>query len=179
METTYLIRGKEVTLREGDLLLIHSDRSLLNRALAFVGGGYSHVGTLVQRGNELKLCSVYVAPDGLVFENPSIFADAVFSKLAVVRPHARRTPIQIHALRLACEDAHRLDAACGHASYERGPLEFLATLLHLPSATNSQWHCSELTARLARAVGAWPEGKTVSVGVGEVASVVGTVERLF
>ena len=144
-----------------------------------MGNGYSHTGTVVQRGGELKLCSIYLPPDGLVFENPSIFADPVFSRLAVVRPRVPRTPIQVHALRLACEDAHRLDVACGHASYERGPLEVLATLLHLPSATNTHWHCAELTARLARSVGAWPEGKTVSVGVGEAARTIGNVEAVF
>lgn len=179
METTYLFRGKEVTLREGELLLVHSDRSLWNRALALVGGGYSHVGTLVQREGELVLCSVYVPPDGVCFENPSRFADTAFRRLAVVRLHAPRSRVEVHALRVACEDYHRLDVACGHTSYERGPAEFLSTLLHLPAATNAQWHCAELVARIARSVGAWPQGKSVSVRVDEVARVLGRVEVIF
>lgn len=174
-----MIRGKPVLLREGELLLLHSDRSLWNRAFALVGGGYSHVGTLVQRDGELKLCSVYVPPDGLCFEPPSRFADAAFSRLAVVRLHAPRSRVQVHALRVACEDYHRLDVACGHTSYERGPAEFLATLFHLPAATNAQWHCAELVARLARSVGAWPADRSVSVRVDEAARLLGRVEVIF
>jgi hypothetical protein len=178
METTCVLRGRSVTLREGDLLLIHRRLNPLYYAISLYGNGYSHVGTMVQRQGKLVLCSVKYLY-GLCFEDPHVFADPRFKRLAVVRPHKRRTQVQAHALRLAVEECYRMDATLRHHSYDRGPREFVATLLHRQPYSETRWHCAELTARLARAVGAWPEGMTVSVDVGDVARIIGREEVIF
>ena len=175
---TVVWRGKPTRVHEGDLLLVHSP-GLLNRALGLVGGGYSHVATVVRLQGRLQALSVYVPPDGVMAEPLERFGCAAYSRLAVVRPHIPRREVQHVALRFAAADALQIDAATPGGAYEKGPLEFVATAFGWQALTKKAWTCSELAARLARAADAWPRGHTVSVRVDEVADLVGTIEVVF
>jgi len=178
---TVVLRGRPVRLAEGDLLLVHSP-GLLNAAIAAFNGGWSHVLTVCQVRGQLCALSVYVAPDGVTAEPLEQFGSEAYSRLAVVRPRRPRDAAANVALRFAVARALRVDAAAGPGgAYERGPLEFVATALHLPAATSNRYTCSELGATLARAAdpSTFPPGTSVSVRIDELARAVGTVERIF
>lgn len=64
-EGTYTLRGKEVTVREGDLILLY-DHGIVSRILGPFNAGWSHVVTVVAYENRLMAFSVYMPPDGLV-----------------------------------------------------------------------------------------------------------------
>lgn len=63
-EGTYTLRGKEVTVREGDLILLY-DKGIVSRILGPFNSSWSHVVTVVAYQGRLMGFSVYMPPDGL------------------------------------------------------------------------------------------------------------------
>ena len=174
---TVTMRGRAVQIKEGDLLLMRSN-TLWANLIATFNAGYSHVATAIAHEGRLVAFSVYRAPDGLVLEPVERFVSPQFTNVSVCRPRVARTVEQSIALRLAVAEIRREHKGDARRCYD-GPNEFAHSLLHMQAATPGRYHCAELAARLVRAVGAWPEGKTVSVQIQTLAGRVGESERLF
>lgn len=177
-EGAVVLRGRELRVREGDLITL-CDRHWLSRLLSPFQGGWAHVATVVALDNRLCALSVYMAPAGLTVEPIERYASRHYTRLGIVRPSPPRNALQTLRLRHAVRALLRAHAADAHECYESDVREFVATVLGLPAATEAKFTCSELAARLARAAGAWPEGQTVSVRVDELARIVGRMERVF
>ena len=174
---TVVLRGRAVTLAEGDVLL-HSDHTWLSAALGLFNRGWSHASTVVRLDERLVCFSVYV--DGVFMEPLEQFNSPAFKHLAVVRPRVPRTQQQCVAQRLAAASVLQVDQANGHSSYD-GLAEYVATALRLPRATRTRYHCAELVGVLARAAGdgAWPLGAPVNRDLPTVAHAIGETHRLF
>ena len=177
-EGTVLLRGKEVAVCEGDVVLLH-DHRLLSRLVGAFDGGWSHCATVVAHQGRLVAFSVYRPPDGLTFEPLERFGAACYARMAIVRPRARRTARQTLQLRRAVQEVMRQHADDPRGAYDKGVAEYVHALLGLQPASADRYICSELVALLARAAGAWPAHRSVSVRVDEVARVVGNVEIVY
>ena len=63
-EGTFTLRGKTVTVREGDLILLY-DHGIVSRIIGLFCASWSHVATVVVHDGQLAAFSVYMPPDGL------------------------------------------------------------------------------------------------------------------
>ena len=114
-----------------------------------------------------------------MFEPIDRYDTAYFSRLAIVHPYERRTAAQTLALRRAVAEIMRQHATNPHAAYDPGLHECFRALFKMKPYSNDRYICSELAARLALAVGAWPEHRSVSVKIDDLARAVGRVEIVF
>jgi hypothetical protein len=177
VQQTVRIRGRALSVREGDIFVLQPD-TVWSRMVSLVCGGWGHIVTIVLHQGRLMALSVYPPPCGLVIEPLQRFNSPSVTRLGLVRPRVPRTHTQTALLRVAVARLLQLHARDRRWAYD-GPSEFLRSALHLQAATESRYHCAELAARLARAADAWPPGVTVSLPVHEVARRVGDVRRLF
>ena len=177
-EATFTLRGKEVTVREGDLILTH-DHNIISRVIGPFNSGWSHVATVVAYQGRLLAFSVYMPPDGLTFEAIERFNSDYYARLAIVRPDPPRTAAQTLKLRQAVADIMRQHAANPRDSYDHGLLECFHALFKMQPYSNDRYICSELAARLAQAAGAWPAHRSVSVKIDDLARIVGRMEIVF
>ena len=176
-EGTVRIRGRDVPVREGDLLLVRSNTVWSNLVAPFCDG-WGHVVTVALHEGRLMAFSVYIQPCGLVMAPIERFGSPSVSRLAICRPRVPRTRAQTIALRLAVADVIRMHTADARWCYDT-PVEFAHSLFRMQPSSSTRYHCAELAARLVRASGAWPTGRTVSLPIHEVAREVGEVERIF
>ena len=174
-EARVCLGGKDVIVREGDLFVVQSP-GVLNFVLGLVGGGFSHIATAVTLQGRIVAVSVYTT--GVFVEPLSHFDKPAYTKLAIVRPHVPRTSAQTAMLRLASMRPLQLDAQRKHLTYD-SVAEFARTAFGLPAGTSDRFTCSEMTARLADAAGAWPTGHTFATRVDTAAKLIGTMERVF
>jgi len=173
------LRDDEATLvREGDLILLAGD-DLLGRFLGFFNRGWSHVVTAVAHEDRLVGFSVYMPPDGLVMEPLERFGSSRYTHVAVVRPDPPRTAEQTLRLRRMVASVLRQHNDNPRDAYDPGLAECFHALFRLPPATNDRYICTELAALLAQAAGAWPEGKSCSVTITDLAQSVGKTEAVF
>ncbi len=187
-ETTVVLHGKPVTIREGDLLGSRSTNASSYLSAA-VNHDYSHVTTAVRIGDEIRAVGVLgrawhdasgtLHPAGVTAEPLSLYNDAIYARLWVVRPRTPRTAAQTTRLRLVAND--ELRRWRGNPKAYDSPQEFLYSVLGCWPATEQRWHCAELAAHLARACGdgAWPEGESTSVSIWKLANFVGEAECVF
>ena len=177
-EGVVTLRGREVYVREGDLILLH-DRGIVSWLIGLFNAQWSHVATVVVHEKRLVAFSVYQKPDGLVMELLERYDSDFFSRLAIVRPYVRRSALQTMRLREAVQGIMRAHAANPRDAYDHGVAECAHALFKMRPASEDRYICSELAARLARAAGAWPEHRSVSVKIDDLAWLVGRTEVVF
>lgn len=183
-----VLRGREVELREGDL--VFSRANLLGSTfLAIVNGGMSHVVTVCKVEGTLRAVGVASIPwtdaqgrtwpAGITVEPLPLFNDPIYRHAWRVQPTVPRTQAQTALLRLGVEAVRQGDKHDG-GKYETGLGEFVHSLFGWQPRTKSQWHCAELACHLAARCGAF-SGPTESCSLPECAKGIGNgkYERLF
>lgn len=114
-----------------------------------------------------------------MFEPIERYDSDYFSRLAIVRPYTPRTAAQTLQLRRAVADVMRQHADNPRGAYDPGLYECFHALFKMQPYSEKRYICSELAARLAQAVGAWPEHRSVSVKIDDLARIVGRVQIVF
>lgn len=180
---SFTLKGQQLTLREGDLLLSRW-HGALSLGIALLDGGASHVSTVLNVGGRLVIvdscghdwtdgagCAQKAGVAARSVED--VFSDRRVMHLWHVRESRELSTPQLIAMRLVASDAIKANNRYG-SRYERGPFEFVHSLLGWKPATTDLYHCAEFAARLRQAAGLWPKGETTSVPIPQMAAHVGS-----
>ena len=185
----FTLKGKSVEVREGDLLLSRWGGTV-SLGIAVFDNGASHVSTVLNVGGRLMIVDScgHAWTDGKgKLQKAGIAARSVEDMLDDdkvkhvwhVRERRNLSTAQLVAMRLVASDAMKANDRCG-SLYEKGPGEFVHTLLGWKPATSDRFHCAEFAARLRQAAGLWSKSETTSVSIPHVAAHVGDKwERVF